>query len=66
MIQIYQNRDEFWSTIGQPLHLVKIQQIIFSSFLETPSSIPSNERRLFMDRSLQVQIIIYIHGNQVY
>ena len=60
VIQIYQNRDEFWSTIGKPLHLVKIQQTIFTSFLDKPTIVPASERRLFMDRCLQVLYLDYI------
>ena len=54
--QIYQSRDDFWDTFEQPLHLIEIQKVIFELFLEKPNIVPSNERRLFVDKCLQVDI----------
>lgn len=52
--QIYQSRDDFWDTFEQPLHLIEIQKVIFELFLEKPNIVPSNERRLFVDKCLQI------------
>ena len=52
--QIYQNRDEFGQQSGRPLHLAKMQQAIFNLYIDQLTVVPANERRLFIDRCLQV------------
>jgi len=59
--QIYQHRDEFWSTIGRPLHLVKMQQAIFNLYIDQLTVVPANERRLFIDRCLQIISSLNVH-----
>ena len=54
--QIYQARDDFWEKLEQPLHLITIQKVIFELFLERPQVVPVNERRLFVDNCLQVNL----------
>lgn len=56
--QIYQARDDFWEQVEQPLHLITIEKVIFELFLEKPTIVPANERRLFVDKSLQVRLIL--------
>ena len=54
--QIYQARDEFWDQLEQPLYLITIQRVIFELFLQKPTIVPANEKRLFVDKCLQVQL----------
>jgi len=52
---IYQGRDDFWENAEQPLYLITIEKVIFELFLEKPAIVPANERRLFVDKCLQVR-----------
>ena len=54
--QIYQARDEFWDQLEQPLYLITIQRVIFELFLQKPTIVPANEKRLFVDKCLQVRL----------
>jgi len=54
--EIIQDGDDFWAQNGQPLHLIDVLKVIFETFLERPNVVVPNERRLFVDKCLQVFI----------
>jgi hypothetical protein len=49
-----QEGDDFWAQNGQPLHLIDVLKVIFETFLERPNVVVPNERRLFVDKCLQI------------
>ncbi|CAG5114252.1 Oidioi.mRNA.OKI2018_I69.chr2.g8314.t1.cds [Oikopleura dioica] len=52
--EIIQDNDDFWAQNGQPLHLIDVLKVIFETFLEKPQVVVPNERRLFVDKCLQI------------
>ena len=57
--EIIQDNDDFWAQNGQPLHLIDVLKAIFETFLEKPQVVVPNERRLFVDKCLQVLLVFH-------